>query len=428
VLGALAVGARSGRRFQDHEIALLSAFADHAAVAFHNARLFEESEHRGAVAEAANRSKDDFLAILSHELRTPLTAILGWVRMLERGVLTQSRTTEALEAIDRNTRLQARLINDLLDVSRIVAGKLEVERQPLSLGAVIHDATAVLRQDPDVRALLDEPRIDPEAGFVIGDRVRLQQVITNLVSNAAKYTPAGGRITVVARKVDRNVEIVVTDTGEGIDPAELPRIFERFHQVDASKTRRHGGLGLGLTIVRHLVELHGGTVRAASEGRGKGATFTVVLPRAGSPPALARIRARVRVAATPSEPLRGVRVLFVDDNADARTFVGAALESAGAFVRTAGSAAEALTVFDREPFDIVLTDIGMPLVDGYDFVRHLRAHARGASTPAIALTAYAGTDDERRALAAGFQRHVAKPVDPTELVNAVRAVVDAAAA
>ena len=428
VLGALAVGARSGRRFQDREIALLSAFADHAAVAFHNARLYEESENRGAVAEAANRSKDDFLAILSHELRTPLTAILGWVRMLERGVLSQERTTEALEAIDRNTRLQARLINDLLDVSRIVAGKLEVERQPLSLAAVIHDATAVLRQDPEVRALLEEPRIDPEAGFVIGDRVRLQQVVTNLVSNAAKYTPSGGRITVSARRTDRNVEIVVADTGEGIDPAELPRIFERFHQVDASKTRRHGGLGLGLTIVRHLVELHGGTVRAHSEGRGKGATFTVVLPRAGGPPALARVGARASVVATPAEPLRGVRVLFVDDNADARTFVRAALESAGAVVRTAASASEALTVFDREPFDVVLTDIGMPLVDGYDFVRHLRGHARGASTPAIALTAYAGTDDERRALAAGFQRHVAKPVDPVELVNAVRAVVDATAA
>jgi signal transduction histidine kinase len=428
VLGALAVGARSGRRFQDREIALLSAFADHAAVAFHNARLFEESEQRGAVAEAANRSKDDFLAILSHELRTPLTAILGWVRMLERGVLSQERTAEALEAIDRNTRLQARLINDLLDVSRIVAGKLEVERQPLSLGAVIHDAMAALRQDPDVRALLAEPRIDPDAGFVIGDRVRLQQVITNLVSNAAKYTPAGGRITVTARRANRSVEITVADTGEGIDPAELPRIFERFHQVDASKTRRHGGLGLGLTIVRHLVELHGGSVRAESEGRGKGASFTVVLPRAGGPPALARAGARLSVVTTPSEPLHGVRVLFVDDNADARTFVRAALESSGAFVRTAASASEGLALFDREPFDVVLTDIGMPLVDGYDFVRHLRGHARGLAIPAIALTAYAGTDDERRALAAGFQRHVAKPVDPLELVSAVRAVIDVTAA
>jgi signal transduction histidine kinase/ActR/RegA family two-component response regulator len=425
VLGALALGARSGRRFQEREIALLSAFADHAAVAFHNARLFAESERRGAVAEAANRSKDDFLAILSHELRT---AILGWVRMLERGVLSAERTADALEAIDRNTRLQARLINDLLDVSRIVAGKLDVERQPVSLTAVLHDAIAVLRQDPHVRGLLEDPRIDPDAGFVIGDRVRLQQIITNLVSNAAKYTPAGGHITVTARRAEQKVEIVVVDTGEGIDPAELPRIFERFHQVDASKTRRHGGLGLGLTIVRHLVERHGGSVGAESEGRGKGARFTVVLPRAGGPLGLARAGSRSSTPATPSEPLRGVRVLFVDDNADARTFIRAALEAAGALVRTAASASDALGIFDREPFDIVMTDIGMPQVDGYDFVRQLRTRVRGAAVPAIALTAYAGSDDERRALAAGFQRHVAKPVDPDELVDLVRAVLDANAA
>ena len=429
VLGALAVGARTGRHFEERETALLSAFADHAAVSFHNARLFDELDRRGrdaerarTAAETANRSKDDFLAVLSHELRSPLTAILGWVRMLERGVLSSERRAEALGAIDRNTRLQARLINDLLDVSRIVTGKLDVERQPVSLALVVGDVVASARQDPHARDVLEEPVIPPDTGLVIGDRLRLQQVVTNLVSNAVKHTPRGGRVEISLRHTDDQVAIVVADTGEGIDPAELPLIFERFHQVDASKTRRHGGLGLGLTIVRHLVELHGGSVRAESRGRGHGATFTMTLPRADVAVAPGQAPPRPEAAPTPAATLRGVRVLFLDDNRDARVFVRVALETAGADVQVAESAHEALGLFDAKPFDVVLSDIGMPDIDGYDFVRLLRA--RGASVPVIALTAYASTDDERQALAAGFQRHVAKPIDPVDLVAVVRSVIE----
>jgi signal transduction histidine kinase/CheY-like chemotaxis protein len=435
VLGALAVGARSGRRFDEREVALLSAFANQAAVSFHNARIYQESERRGqeaerarAAAEAANRSKDDFLAVLSHELRTPLTAILGWTRMLQRGMLSAAQTTGALEAIDRNTRLQARLIDDLLDVSRIVAGKLEVERQPLDLAAVVHDVITSARQDPHGRDLLAEPVIDPEAGRVIGDRVRLQQVVANLVSNAIKYTPPGGRIDVRLLRANDLVEVIVADTGEGIDPAELPLIFERFHQADPSKTRRHGGLGLGLTIVRHFVELHGGTVHAISAGRGHGSTFIIRLPRAGAALAAVVATKRPPTAGAGAEPLRGIHALFIDDNEDARALVRTALEAAGAHVELARSAEEGLRLFESGRFDVVLSDIGMPDMDGYDFVQRLRARPPGATVPMIALTAYAGAEDQRRALAAGFQRHVAKPIDPAELVAIVRSVIEAHAA
>ena len=430
VLGALAVGGRIGRRFHEREIALLSAFADHAAVSFYNARLYQESERARGAAETANRTKDDFLAVLSHELRTPLTAILGWVRMLERGVLSPAQATEALRAIDRNTRLQARLINDLLDVSRIVSGKFDVERQPVDLAAVVREVVASARQDPHVRRILAEPVIDAEAGLVVGDRVRLEQAILNLLANAAKYTSSAGRVDVSLRRVGDHVEITVSDTGEGIDPADLPLIFERFHQSDLSRTRRHGGLGLGLTIVRHVMELHGGTVRADSAGRGYGAVFTLRLPCA--PRARGEGRSPRRAPAVGAEaeaqPLHGLRVLFVDDNEDARTFVRAALETAGATVQVAESAEQGLELFDSGTFDIVLSDIGMPNVDGYDFMAQLRSRRRAARVPAIALTAYAGSDDARRALAAGFQRHVAKPIDPAELVAAVSSVIEASAA
>jgi signal transduction histidine kinase/ActR/RegA family two-component response regulator len=424
VLGALAVGARIGRRFEPQEIALLSVFASQAAVSFHNARLFEESERARADAEAANRSKDDFLAVLSHELRTPLTAILGWVRMLDRGNLPPARTAEAVSAVDRNARLQARLINDMLDVSRIVTGKLDVERTLVHLGAVVHDAIEAARQDGHARELLAEPTIDAAATVVVGDRVRLQQVVSNLIANAVQYTPRGGRIEVTLRSIRETVELSVADTGDGIAPEDLPRIFERFHQVDASRTRRHGGLGLGLAIARHLVELHGGSVQAASAGRGRGSTFTVQLPRA---PALPALVTEVRRSPTDIEAnatlLPGVRVLFVDDNEDARRLVRTALQAAGAHVQTAASARDALELFDTAPFDVVVSDIGMPDVDGYDFVRELRGRQRAAGVPAIALTAYAGIDDARRAVAAGFQRHLAKPIDPADLVAIVRSVI-----
>jgi signal transduction histidine kinase/CheY-like chemotaxis protein len=427
VLGALAVGAEQGRRFTEHEIELVSAFADYAAVACDNARLFEEAQRRQAEAEEAraraedaNRTKDEFLAVLSHELRTPLTAILGWVRMLLTGRLPSARVAEALAAIDRNTRVQTRLIDDLLDVSRIVAGKMELERRPVDLAVVVSEAVTSARQGQHAAALLWQVTIEPDS-TVLGDRERLHQVVTNLVANAVKFTPAGGCVGVRLHREGNEVELVVSDTGEGISADELPHIFGRFHQVDRSNTRRHGGLGLGLAIVRHLVQTHGGTVQATSAGRGLGACFMVRLPSLGDADRLLAMRPAEQVS--DGLVLTGLRILFVDDNLDARALVTAVLEAAGAHVSVAASAVEALGTFDANSFDVVLTDIGMPGVDGYDFAMRLRERERAQSRVpvcAIALTAYAGAEDRRRALACGFHGHLAKPIDPVELVSAVR--------
>jgi signal transduction histidine kinase/ActR/RegA family two-component response regulator len=427
VLGALAVGAARGRRFTEREIELVSVFADHAAVAADNARLFEEAQSRRveaerarSSAEAANRSKDEFLAVLSHELRTPLTAILGWVRMLLSGRLPANRATEALVAIDRNTRVQTRLIDDLLDVSRIVAGKVELQWRPVDLAAVVREVVTSSRQDPRAAAMLSEPVIDRD-GSVLGDRERLHQVVTNLVANAVKFTPAGGRVEVRLQDAGPDVELIVSDNGEGISAEDLPQIFDRFHQVDRSNTRRHGGLGLGLAIVRHLVEAHGGRIQAESPGRGFGACFTVQLPRAHG---VDRLPGTAPAVPAGERLLTGLRAVFVDDDPDARALVSAMLDAAGADVAVAASAMEALRVLDAGTFDVVLTDIGMPGLDGYDFVMQLRERERAAGRApvcAIALTAYASAEDRRRALAGGFQAHLAKPVDPGDLVRAVHA-------
>jgi signal transduction histidine kinase/ActR/RegA family two-component response regulator len=431
VLGALAVGAQRGRRFTGREIELVSAFAHHAAVALENARLFEEAQRRRveaesaqAAAEHANRAKDEFLAVLSHELRTPLTAILGWVRLLLTGRLPAGRVREALTSIDRNTRVQTRLIDDLLDTSRIVAGKIQLETRTVDLGVLVHDVVTLAAQDPRAAALLPPPVIEPGCA-VKGDRDRLHQVVANLVANAVKFTPAGGRVDVSLRRRQDGVELIVSDSGEGISADQLPHIFDRFHQVDRSHTRRHGGLGLGLAIVRHLVEAHGGTVSAESAGRGHGACFTVRLPVA-----IDTERAATTVPAAPpgtERLLNGLEVLFVDDNPEARALVSTVLDAAGAEVSVAASAVEALDELQKHNVDVVLTDIGMPELDGYDFVMRLREIERAANrTPvcAIALTAHAGSEDRRRALTGGFQGYLAKPLDPDELVRAVRAVYD----
>ena len=431
VFGALAVGAQHGRRFTDREIELVSAFADHAAVALHNARLFDEAqrrqteaEHAQASAEGANRAKDEFLAVLSHELRTPLTAILGWVRMLRSGRLPAERVIEALEAIDRNTHVQTRLIDELLDVSRIVAGKVELDTEPVDLAAIVADVVNSARQGPGASAVVSEPVIEDDDVFtVLGDPVRLHQVVMNLVSNAVKFTSPHGRVDVVLRRLGNEAELVVRDTGIGLSADELPQIFDRFHQVDRSSTRRHGGLGLGLAIVRHLVQLHGGGVRAESAGRGRGACFIVRLPCAIGAGA-GRVRAVDRAGTNigGERPLIGVRVLFVDDNVEARSLISAVLEEAGATVTIAASAAEALSALAVKPVDLILSDIGMPDVDGYDFIAQVRALEREAQrsvVPAIAMTAYASAEDRRRALACGFQGHVRKPIDPGDLIRVV---------
>jgi CheY-like chemotaxis protein len=385
-------------------------------MALDNAGLYEAERAAREAAESANRAKDEFLSVLSHELRTPLTPILGFTEMLRRRKeVKREMLDHALEAIDRSARVQARLVGDLLDVSRIVSGKLQIERQPVDLRQVIRAATDAVRAEAEARSIALVSDLDPAAAAVTGDPDRLQQVVWNLLSNAVKFTPQGGRVEERLARDGGQAVITVTDTGQGIPPEFLPHVFERFRQADGSSTRAHGGLGLGLAIVRHLVELHGGRVTAASEGAGKGATFTVHLPLASPAPVP---RAADPVDGVESAALAGVRVLVVEDDADTRGLLRLALEGEGALVTASASSAEALAAFEAATPDVLLADIGMPDEDGYQLISRIRARSAeaGGRVPAVALTAYAAAEDRRRAMAAGFQRHLAKPVNPTALV------------
>ena len=416
------IATRPERRYDEADLALARDLAHRAAVAVDNARLYAE-------AEGANRAKDQFLATLSHELRTPLTAMLGWVLMLQSGRLRPEEAAAALASIERNTRVQAQLINDLLDISRIVAGKLQLERRPVDLRIVIDHALDSIRRAAEGKRLGVTCAIEPAAAWVPGDAVRLEQVVLNLVGNAVKFTPEGGHIDVRLDAEAGAARLTITDTGQGIEPAMLPHVFDTFRQADSSSTRRHGGLGLGLAIVRRLVELHHGEVQAASEGKDRGATFTVRLPlladdaRPTASPAPESRRGREE----PSLPrLDGRRVLVVDDDDDARRFVSSVLSGCGAEVRAVASADRALDVLSATYVDVLVSDIGMPGADGYDLITRLRAHERehGGRIPAIALTAYASEEDRDRALAAGFSLHLAKPVSPGVLARAVRDLLE----
>ncbi len=390
------------------------------------ADLLAREQLARAEAERANRAKDEFLATLSHELRTPLSAILIWSRLLRSGRLDEASAARALEVIEGNTKLQSRLIEDLLDVSRIVTGKLRLETAPVDVAATVEAAIESVRAAADAKSVRLECGIDYRLGPVSGDRNRLQQIVWNLVSNAIKFTPAGGRVEVRLARDGESARLVVRDTGIGIAPEFLPHIFERFRQADSSSTRAHAGLGLGLAIVRHLVDLHGGTVDVESAGPGLGATFTVTLPliaqeAAGDAAWLTRLAADELPAAG---SLAGVEVVVIDDEAHARDAVAAVLDVCGARVRTAASAAEGLAAVDALSLAngaVVLCDIGMPGEDGYAFIGKLRARPadRGGDIPAGALTAYARDDDRARTLAAGYQLHLAKPIDPAALVAAV---------
>ena len=420
--GLLYVANGSRRPFTDLDEAVLVRLADHVALAIRNARLLAREQEARAESEAANRSKDEFLATLSHELRTPLTSMLGWVRMLRAARLDPEQTARALETIERNTRLQAKLIDDLLDVSRIVAGKIKVEQQRVEMAAVVAEAVQSMRREAELAALELDVALPDNAGTIIGDVVRLQQVVANLLSNAIKFTPAGGRIGVTLERLDdATIRLSVRDTGVGIRPDLLPRIFDRFLQGDASRTRGRGGLGLGLAIVRHLVELHGGLISAHSDGPGHGSIFTVTLPTADIP-GRGETPPFTRAHAANGRPLDGLRVLAVEDHEDSREVIRVALVERGAETVVVGSVDEALAVLDREPIDVLVSDVGMPQRDGYALVEALREleRARGRPPiPAIALTAYAGRDDRERLLAAGFQVHVAKPIDPDVLAETV---------
>jgi len=368
-------------------------------------------------AERASLAKDEFLATVSHELRTPLTSILGWSRMIRLPDLEPELFAEALESIERNAKTQAQLIEDILDVSRIITGKMRFAMQPLDMREAVDAALATIRPAAEAKGVTVHARVSNDAALVSGDSDRLQQVIWNLLANAVKFTPAGGRIAIEVSRSAKEVRVTVRDSGAGIDPRFLPHVFERFRQADTSASREHGGLGLGLAIVRHIVELHGGTIAAHSDGLGFGARFEIALPAS-------RVVAERGFEAAPlaecPPDLEGLRVLVVDDQADTRRILSAVLQRCGAAVTMAGSAAEAMIALDSEEHDVLLSDIGMPGWDGYSLLRTLRASSsRAATIPAAALTAYTRDEDRAASLDAGFQTFVAKPVEPNELISVV---------
>lgn len=389
-------------------------------------RLLAAAEAARADAEAANRMKDEFLATLSHELRTPLNAIVGWSRILRSGNVDAADLDEGLAAIERNGQAQAQLIEDLLDISRITSGQLKLNVQKVDVAEVIEAALAAVAPAAQAKGVRIHKVLDSLAGPVSGDPARLQQVVWNLLSNAVKFTPKGGRVQVLLERVNSHIEISVVDTGMGIRPEFLPHVFERFRQADSSTTRRYGGLGLGLAIVKQLAEMHGGAIRAKSPGEGQGATFTVSLPiavvhpdRAEPGKARPRDRGPGETDAGQDGVLAGLKVLVVDDEPDARQVIRRVLAGCRAEVAVASSADEAMALLESDRPDVLISDIGLPEEDGYDLIHRIRAVYSGRDLPAAALTAFARTEDRKRALLAGFQTHIAKPVDPAELTAAV---------
>jgi PAS domain S-box-containing protein len=376
------------------------------------------------MAEAANRAKESFVAMVSHELRSPLSPILSWVRMLRMKVLDETKSARALETIERSARAQSQLIDDLLDFSRITAGKLRLEVRSVDLASVIEQAVEVVRPAADAKQISLHKVLDTET-TISGDPTRLQQVVWNLLSNAVKFTPKRGRVHIRLERVESQIEIAVSDTGQGISPEFLLHVFERFQQAETGATRSQGGLGLGLAIVRHIVELHGGTVWAESAGQGQGSTFTVKLPRTTFARPSGEVERRHPTLGSPPEPtnfpsLRDLQVLVVDDDRDSNEVVSTVLGAADAKVRAATSAAEALEHLKHWRPHVIVSDIGMPNEDGYMFMAKLRAlPAETARIPCVALTAYATTDDRVRIFAAGFKAHIVKPIDPVELAVVV---------
>jgi PAS domain S-box-containing protein len=380
--------------------------------------LLEREQKARADAEAANRLKDEFLATLSHELRTPLSAILGWIQLLRTETLTDAQRAHALETIDANAKLQTQLVADILDVSRIITGKLRLELKWVDLARVVNAAIETLRPAATAKGIAVKLRVDPRLEPMRGDAERLQQVMWNLLANAIKFCSRGGRVAVTIAPADTVVEVVVNDDGEGIPADTLPHIFERFRQGDNSTRRRHGGLGLGLAIVRHLVELHGGTVAAHSPGLGLGATFRVQLPKVALPTFDAAHESAKPEPAAPD--LAGLHVVVLDDDPGIREILSLFLEGSGARVSSVTTVAEAMTAIRAERPDAVISDISMPDEDGYDLVRQLREFDRhGHPIPVLALTAHARLEEQHRTLSAGFHAHLTKPVDMKELVAVV---------
>jgi PAS domain S-box-containing protein len=444
VVGGLFLGHPISGFFSERDQFTTTGLAAQAAIAMDNARLYEASKSMRAEAERAaaenarlfrqaeesSRLKEEFLATVSHELRTPLNAILGWARMLRTGQLTGENQTKALDTIERNARAQAQLIDDLLDVSRIVTGKLRMDVQPCDPSSFIDSAIEAVRPAADAKGVRLQRVLDTSTIAVPGDPVRLQQVVWNLLSNAIKFTPRDGHVQVRLERVNSHMEIVVSDTGYGISPDFLPYVFDRFRQADQKTSRQYGGMGLGLAIVRHLVELHGGTVKASSEGEGKGATFTVSLPITpiyqvdvtGG-----RVHSAARDLLPPecTDRLDNLKVLVVDDELDTRELLRQGLEHCGAQVTLAGSVAEAMEALERDWPDVLISDIGMPVEDGYDLIKQVRnlGDRKGNKIATIALTAYTRVEDRMHALRAGYHMHVPKPVELAELVAVAASLV-----
>ena len=390
-------------------------------------RLLSSEKLARSEAERANRLKDEFLATISHELRNPLNAILGWAHMMRLGKLNDANTERAIETIYRNAKSQSQLVADLLDVSRIISGKLRLDVRTVDLLSIVSAAIDSIRPAADAKGIRLQTMLDPAGGPISGDADRLQQIVWNLLTNAVKFTPKGGRVQVKLQRIESHVEIVVSDSGVGINKEFLPYVFDRFRQADATTTRTHGGLGLGLSIVRQLVDLHGGGVSVQSEGEGKGATFTITLPFVGvisdekEPESIHSIQSEEILSFDGLPSLQGLKVLVVDDEADTGELIGEVLKECGSEVIVSRSAAEALEALEQHHPDILISDLGMPDEDGYSLIEKIRAlpSDRGGDIPAAALTAYARAEDRMRVLRSGFQFHLPKPVDSAELVTVV---------
>ncbi|MEA5503503.1 ATP-binding protein [Halotia wernerae UHCC 0503] len=404
--------AQPGRKYTKADLAMVEELAQRAALAIDNTRLYQE-------AQEANRIKDEFLATISHELRTPLNSILGWIQIIGRGKLDEATTSKALETIERNAKLQMKLVEDILDVSRIIKGHVRLNIRKINLVSVINAVIEAVLPTAEIKAIQIESHFDPLLGEVMGDAERLQQVVWNLLSNAIKFTPSGGRVEVHLEQVKSNAQITISDTGKGISAEFLPYIFERFRQADSTITRTESGLGLGLTIVRHLVEMHSGTVYAVSPGEGQGATFTVELPIVELQPE--QLTGEIEVKVNNLLMLDGLQILFVDDNDDTRELITFILEQQGAQVTAVSSVSEALVELAKLKPNVLISDIGMPDEDGYSLIRKVRSQEAGKEDkiPAIALTAFARNEERQLALEAGFQAHLTKPIEPDELVIAV---------
>ena len=422
-LGALTfLSPHSSRTYGRLDLELAEELGRRAALAADNAWLYRSSQEARKGAERANRAKDEFLATLSHELRTPLTPILGWTVMLRSGTLDQAGMLRGLEVIERNVRAQTQLIEDLLDVSRIVTGKLRVEVRPIDLVPVVEAGLDAVRPSAEAKEIQLDVKLEPIDSKVLADPDRLQQVVWNLASNAVKFTPKGGRMEVRLSRAESHVHLSVKDNGKGISADFLPYVFDRFRQADSTSTRKYGGLGLGLAIVRHLVELHGGTVHAESEGPDRGATFTVRLPLMEERSVAAAPAGRGSESTDPAAMrLDGVKVMVVDDELDMRDFLSVSLRQYGADVTALASVGEAVEALEREKPDVLVSDIGMPGEDGYALIRKVRALGpeRGGQVPAAALTGFAAGDDTTRVLSAGYQVHLPKPVEPSQLAQVV---------